>query len=100
MLLSVKDFKDIAKTLQNHLNSKPLVMAKRFRFHNRNQKETESMTEYMADMCRLSKHCKFTVGCTTRCTRGQKSVQTAALRHTQASPYRDASYTRCTGYDL
>ena len=54
-----KGFKDIVKTLREHLNPKPLVIAERFRFHNRNQKRTESIPEYIAELRRLSEHCKF-----------------------------------------
>ena len=54
-----KGFKDIVKILQEHLNPKPLVIAEQFRFHNRNQKTTESIPEYMAALRRLSEHCQF-----------------------------------------
>lgn len=57
-----KSFKDIVGMLQHHLNLKPLVIAKRFRFHSHNQKKTESITEYMAELRRLAEHCYFGEG--------------------------------------
>ena len=38
---------------------KPLPIAERFHFHRRNQKEGESIAEYMAELQRLSTHCEF-----------------------------------------
>lgn len=57
-----KPYKEIVKVLQEHLNPKPLVIAERFRFHNRNQKKNESVTDYMAELRRLSEHCEFKEG--------------------------------------
>ena len=41
---------------------KPLVIAERFRFHKRDQREGESINEYAAELQRLSEHCDFGTG--------------------------------------
>lgn len=48
--------------LNKHLNPKPLVIAERFRFHKRNQAKGESISEYIAELHRLSEHCQFLAG--------------------------------------
>src|SRR4029434_10214001 len=52
---SSKTFDDIQKILQKHLKPKPLVIAERFRFHKRNQAKDESISDYMAELRKLSK---------------------------------------------
>lgn len=59
---SSKSFDDIVKILQSHLNPKPLVIAERFRFHKRNQSKEESISEYMAELRKLSQNCDFKDG--------------------------------------
>ena len=41
---------------------KHLVIAERFRFHKRDQREGESINEYAAELQRLSEHCDFGTG--------------------------------------
>uniref|UniRef100_A0AAV2JE52 Gag protein n=1 Tax=Knipowitschia caucasica TaxID=637954 RepID=A0AAV2JE52_KNICA len=55
-----KTIEEITRTLKNHLNPAPLVIAERFRFYKRNQAKTES--EYIADLRRLAEHCQFGEG--------------------------------------
>ncbi|KAI7813566.1 hypothetical protein IRJ41_020631 [Triplophysa rosa] len=59
-----KTFKEIVDILHEHLNPKPLVIAERSRFHKRNQAKVESISEYMAELRRLSEHCQFGAGLT------------------------------------
>ena len=54
-----KGFDAIVKLLDNHLSSKPLVIAERFRFHKRDQKDGESILVYVAELRKLSEHCDF-----------------------------------------
>ena len=49
----------IVTTLQEHLSSKPLQIAERFRFYKRNQHEGESILSYMAELRKLATHCNF-----------------------------------------
>ena len=43
-----KSFAEITGILKKHLNPAPIVIAERFRFYMRNQKPSESVTEYVA----------------------------------------------------
>lgn len=42
-----------------HLNPKPLVIAERFRFHKRYQKQGEAIMQYKAELHNLAIHCNF-----------------------------------------
>lgn len=55
-------FQVIVNTLKNHLSPKPLVIAERFHFHNRNQSKEESISEYVAELRRLTQFCEFGAG--------------------------------------
>ena len=54
---STKSYKDLIEILGKHLDPKPLVIAERFRFHKRDQREGESVTAYLAELRRLTEHC-------------------------------------------
>ena len=57
-------------TLEEHFQPKPNVIAQRFTFHQRNQKPTESIAEYLAALRKLAIDCDF----------GAKEVLEATLR--------------------
>lgn len=57
-----KSFQIIVNTLKNHLNPKPIVIAERFRFHNRNQSKDESISDYIAELRKLSQFYEFGAG--------------------------------------
>ena len=54
-----KTFEQLVAALKQHFEPKPLVIAERFHFHRREQAEGESINEYMAELRRLTTHCKF-----------------------------------------
>lgn len=54
-----KTYNDIVKILDKHFTPKPLVIAERFRFHKRNQEESESVVQYVAVLKKLSEYCEF-----------------------------------------
>ena len=54
-----KSFEELAETLRRHFEPKPLVIAERFHFHRRNQASGESISEYVAELRRLTTHCEF-----------------------------------------
>ena len=54
-----KRFNDLVKTLRAHLKPKPLVIAERFKFYKRLQREEESVAEYSVTLKQLSTHCDF-----------------------------------------
>ena len=56
---STKTFEALTKTLKLHLNPKPIVIAERYKFYERNQKESESLSEYIANLRKLTEHCQF-----------------------------------------
>ena len=56
---STKTFAQITNLLKNHLAPEPIVIAERFRFYKREQKEGESLAEYIATLKKLTAHCKF-----------------------------------------
>ena len=41
------------------MSPKPLIIAERYRFYKRDQKEGESVNEYVAQLRKLSKYCEF-----------------------------------------
>ena len=45
--------------MKSHLDPKPIVIAKRFRFHHQNQREEETMAQYLAELHKLTEHCNF-----------------------------------------
>jgi len=56
---STKTFDDIVEILKRHLSPKPLVIAERFRFHKRDQRDGESISAFIAEIRKLSEHCEF-----------------------------------------
>ena len=54
-----KTFTQLAETLMEHFQPKTLVIAERFYFHSRNQKTTETIGQYVAELRRLATHCEF-----------------------------------------
>ena len=54
-----KDFDSLLATLKSHFDPKPLVIAERYRFYKRSQSTTESITDFAADLRRLSIRCEF-----------------------------------------
>ena len=58
---SQKTYQQIVDILKNHLNPKPIVIAERWKFYQRCQNEGEALKDYLAELRRLSRHCKFEV---------------------------------------
>ena len=54
-----KSLKELKDTLTSHFEPAPIVIAERYRFHRREQKAGESIAEYVAELRRLTTHCKF-----------------------------------------
>lgn len=47
---STKTFDDLVAALKAHVSPKPLVIAERFKFHNRRQSELEKVNEFTAEL--------------------------------------------------
>lgn len=54
-----KDYAAITKALKDHYHPKPIVISERFKFHKRNQREGEKVTDYVVALKKLSIDCEF-----------------------------------------
>ena len=54
-----KTFGELLEALRKHFDPEPLVIAERFRFYQRLQKQDESIADFIADLHRLSIKCEF-----------------------------------------
>ena len=54
-----QSFEDLKRELKGHFAPKPLVIGERFNFHKRNQTPTESVSNYVAELQRLTSTCEF-----------------------------------------
>ncbi|KAL0196745.1 hypothetical protein M9458_005285, partial [Cirrhinus mrigala] len=52
-------YKEMTEILSLHFKPKPILIAERFRFHRRYQKEGETLTDYIVDLKRLASTCEF-----------------------------------------
>ena len=56
---SSKKYQEIVDAMTEHLQLKPLIIAKRFKFHKRNQGSLETVSQYLAELQRLADKCEF-----------------------------------------
>ena len=56
---SDKKFNELVEILGKYLKPQPVVIAKRFKFYKRIQREDESVADFMAALSKLSEHCQF-----------------------------------------
>jgi hypothetical protein len=56
---------ELIKLLKDHHEPKKIVIAERFKFYKRQQREGESIANYLAELRRLAKDCEFGDGLTT-----------------------------------
>ena len=54
-----KTYAALKVLIHNHLKPKPLVIAERFKFHQRKQGDSESVSQYLTELRKLSEHCQF-----------------------------------------
>ena len=54
-----KTLKELSDALAAHCAPKPLVIAERYRFHKRDQRQGESVNAYLAELRRLARFCEF-----------------------------------------
>lgn len=54
-----KTFDELVKTLSDHFEPKPIVIAEHFHFHKQNHTADESVNQFMAELRRLARHCEF-----------------------------------------
>lgn len=58
-LPSSKTFDVLKTTLKEHYMPKPSVIGERFKFHNRHQREGESVSDYLVSLKQLATDCEF-----------------------------------------
>ncbi|XP_077548123.1 uncharacterized protein LOC144160897 [Haemaphysalis longicornis] len=58
-LPSTKSFEALKKVLSDHLSPKPSVIGERAKFHRRCQREGESISNFVAELRKLSQTCEF-----------------------------------------
>ena len=54
-----KTFTELITALSNHFQPAPSPIVERFKFHSRVRKPGESVADFVAELRRLSEHCKF-----------------------------------------
>ncbi len=54
-----KSYAALVKVMKDHLKPKPLVIAERFKFHRQNQRDGETVAQYVAELHKLSELCEF-----------------------------------------
>ena len=54
-----KTYKELVEILDKQLSPKPSIIAERFRFHHRQQREEENVNTFLAELRKLSLHCHF-----------------------------------------
>ncbi len=54
-----KSFDELVEALRGHWQPKPSPIVQRLNFHSRNQKENETIAEFVAGLRKLSEHCNF-----------------------------------------
>ncbi|XP_061705661.1 uncharacterized protein LOC133516658 [Cydia pomonella] len=55
-------YEQVTEVLRKHLQPKRSFMAERYRFRQRRQNKDESITQYIAELKKLAKHCDFASG--------------------------------------
>ena len=54
-----KTVKTLSETLIYHLKLQPIIIAERYKFYCRNQSKNETITEYLAELRKLTLNCDF-----------------------------------------
>uniref|UniRef100_A0A6B0V5U0 Putative tick transposon n=1 Tax=Ixodes ricinus TaxID=34613 RepID=A0A6B0V5U0_IXORI len=78
------EVEDIIKSLNEHYDPKPAELLSRFKFHQRNQTPTESISEYVAALRKIAADCNFGP-VTTAPTTPTPATATAAPPESDAS---------------
>ena len=54
-----KKYEDLCKLVEDHVAPKPIVIAERYNFYTRKQKEGESVSQYLTELHKLAETCEF-----------------------------------------
>ena len=58
-LLETISYEDLVSKVKSHKDPAPSVIARRFQFNTQNQKPSESISEYIAVLCKTAEHCNY-----------------------------------------
>lgn len=111
-----KSFDELVEMLNGHFKLKPLVIAGCFHFYKRNQAAGESVAQFIAELRRLARHCKFktflikALRDRSMCRLSSKAIQNCLLNKKELGlqkatdmeaaakkSHRAASYCNCRG---
>ena len=56
---TTKSFAELTKLVADHYTPPTSMIVQRFQFNSRSQKEGESIAEFVADLRRISEHCRY-----------------------------------------
>ena len=56
---SEKTYVELCTLLKEHQNPKPSVIVSRFKFYSRNRKSSETVSQYIAELRKLTEYCEF-----------------------------------------
>ena len=56
---ATKGYDRLVQTMKTHLDPQPLVIAQRFKFHQKNQESGESIAQFIAELRKCAEHCDF-----------------------------------------
>ena len=54
-----KLYKEVVQTVKDHVEPKPSVVVQRFTFHSRIRRQGELVSNYVAELNKISEHCVF-----------------------------------------
>ena len=54
---SDKSYSELVKVMKDHLKPKPLVIAERFKFYQRDQRDSETVAQHLAELHKLTEKC-------------------------------------------
>ena len=54
-----KTYAQLVGAIKSYVDPKPIVIAKHFRFHHRDQKDGETLVQTLAQLRKLTEHCEF-----------------------------------------
>ena len=52
-----KSYGELVKVVKDHLKPKPLVIAERLKFHRRNQQDSKTVAQHLAELHKLTEKC-------------------------------------------
>ena len=56
---SIKDYDVIVQAMQSRLDPQPLAIAQSFKFHQRNQKSDETISQFVVELRKCAEHYNF-----------------------------------------